>query len=81
MYDTLRDVSDHTPLFGGDDSIDSLSLVTLVATLEREVERTLGARVVLADERAMSQRRSPFRTAGSLVDFICERIGNGHGAG
>jgi hypothetical protein len=30
----------------------------------------LGKAIVLADERAMSQKRSPFATAGTLADYI-----------
>ena len=64
-----------TPLFGGDDGIDSLSLVRLVADIEREAELALGKTVILADERAMSRRHSPFRTVGTLSELLYERLG------
>ena len=73
-YESLQEVADDTPLFGGVDGIDSLSLVSLIVDLEKEVEHTLGKRVTLADERAMSMRNSPYRTAGALADFIVARI-------
>ena len=67
-----------TPLFGGDDGIDSLSLVRLVADIERAAAREFGKKVVLADERAMSRRNSPFRTVGTLGELLHERLGEAH---
>ena len=58
----------------GDGGIDSLSLVTLIVALEREIEREAGQRVVLSGERAMSMNNSPYRTVGSLTDFILARV-------
>jgi len=74
-YDGLHEVSSDTALFGGPDSIDSLSLVRIVAEVERVAEEKLGKRVVLADERAMSSRNSPFRSIGTLADLLTERMG------
>ena len=73
-YESLRNVTDETPVFGGPDSIDSLSLVTLVVDLEKEVQQAFGKQITLADEKAMSMRNSPYRTAGALVDFIVSRL-------
>jgi acyl carrier protein len=73
-YDTLRKVTDDTPIFGGEHGIDSLSLVTLVVGLERDVETTFGKKVVLADEKAMSMVNSPYRSVGALVDYIVQRL-------
>lgn len=73
-YDTLRDVSDDTPVFGGEDGIDSLSLVSLVVRLEELVEDRFERSVTLADEKAMSSRNSPYRTVGTLTDFVVRRM-------
>ena len=73
-YESLDDVKDETPIFGGPDGIDSLSLVRLVVSLEGEIEREFGKHVVLADEKAMSMRNSPYRTVGALVEFITARL-------
>ncbi len=61
-----------TLLFGANGVLDSLALVSLIADLETMVEERMGIRVTLADERAMSRNRSPFRTADTLVDYIRE---------
>jgi len=37
-----------------------------------------GKKVVLADERAMSRRNSPFRTVGTLGELLHERLGEAH---
>jgi len=77
-FPALVNPVESTPLFGGDDGIDSLSLVRLVADVERQAERELGKKVVLADERAMSRRNSPFRTVGTLGELLHERLGEAH---
>lgn len=74
-YAHLNDATADTPLFGGDDGIDSLSLVHVVAGVERAAHETYGRSIVLADERAMSRRTSPFRTAGTLAALLEERLG------
>lgn len=78
-YDNLRKVTVDTPLFGGPDGIDSLSLVRLVSEIEREAESRMSKRVLLADERAMSRRNSPFRTVGTLSEFLQERLDDKNG--
>ena len=54
---------------GGPESVlDSIRLVTLIVTTEREIEEALGWQVTLADERALSMKESPFaRSNRSLI--------------
>jgi acyl carrier protein len=59
-----------TPLFGSSGQLDSLDLVTLVLAIEDRTADELGRRLSLANDRAMSQERSPFRTIGTLVDYM-----------
>ena len=74
-YDSLREIEDATPIWGGLDGIDSLSLVSLAVDLEEQVEQTFGRRVVLTDEQAIAASGGPYRTAGSLSDYIAARLG------
>jgi acyl carrier protein len=74
QYDSLNVITEQTVIFGGEDSIDSLSLVTLVVGLEADVAQEFGKEVLLSDEKAMSLRNSPYRTAGTLADFIAARL-------
>jgi acyl carrier protein len=64
-----------SPLFGRGAPLDSLGLVSVVSEIEERLEEEQGLTVVLADERAMSRRASPFRTLASLVDYLEERLG------
>lgn len=80
-YPSLNHVTEDTPLFGGEHSIDSLSLVRLLVDLEARVAETTGIPISLADEKAMSWRKSPYRTAGALVDFIIIKAGQRATAG
>lgn len=63
-----------TVLFGGSGVLDSLGLVTLIAAIEERVEDMLGVSITLADERAIAQKNSPFKTVGSLVDHIASLL-------
>lgn len=58
-----------TRLFGKDGLLDSMALVSLVMSLEQEIAERFGAEIALADEKALSQKHSPFRTIGSLVSY------------
>jgi acyl carrier protein len=59
-------------LMGGESDFDSMALVHLIADLEGRLREQFGLDWILADERALSRRRSPFRTVGSLCEFILE---------
>jgi acyl carrier protein len=56
-------------LFGPESPLDSLGLLSLLLEVEEELH-TAGHPVMLSDDRAISQRRSPFRTVESLVEYI-----------
>ena len=62
-------VSADAPFFGPTSLHDSLGLVALLLDIEEALQER-GCEVVLSDERAMSQTRSPFRTVESLVAYI-----------
>jgi acyl carrier protein len=63
-----------TPLYGPSGTLDSLGLVSLVLDVEEAVNARTGYGLVLADERAVSQRRSPFRDVASLADHVITRL-------
>ena len=62
--------SSHTALLGPGSKLDSLGLINLIVAVEQNVEDKFDITITLADERAMSQEISPFRTVGSLADYI-----------
>jgi D-alanine--poly(phosphoribitol) ligase subunit 2 len=65
-------------LIGQDAKLDSLGLVNLIVLVEEKIQQKFGVGITLVDERAMSQSRSPFRTLGSLAEFVEEQL-NEHG--
>jgi hypothetical protein len=69
-----------TRLLGPKSVLDSMHLVNLIVTIEREMEDTLGVALTLADERALSMKASPFRSIQSLADYIALLIRNGSNA-
>jgi hypothetical protein len=59
-----------TRLLGPQSVLDSIHLVNLIVTTEREIEDAFGVALTLADERALSTKASPFRSIGALADYI-----------
>lgn len=72
--DTSLISGDQTKLFGGDGILDSLGLVSYIVAVEEALEDEYGISVILADEKAMSRRTSPFSRVSYLVDYIFELI-------
>lgn len=65
-------IDDATALLGPDSVLDSMALVTLVLDVEQRLQEQEHVSVSLMSEAALSRRRSPFRTIGSLADYILE---------
>ena len=61
-------------LFGGESLLDSLGLVSLIVSIEEAIEDKYNTSIILADEKAMSRRTSPFSRVSYLVDYILELI-------
>ncbi|MGQ0576687.1 MAG: hypothetical protein ACT4RN_21175 [Pseudonocardia sp.] len=58
-----------TELFGEAGLLDSVGLVAVVVAVEERLADDLDLDVALADERAMSQRHSPYRTVSTLAAY------------
>jgi len=82
LRDTLRrrlrkgnqKIERSTPLLNHPD-LDSLELVSYIVDVEQRLKEKHKLEISLADERAMSRSRSPFRNIGTLLDYICELVG------
>ena len=61
-------------LFGSGSSLDSLGLVNLIIAIEQNIEDELDLNISIADEKAMSQKSSPFKTIESLLEYILKLI-------
>jgi len=67
-------MTEETVLFGRDGVLDSMGLVTLIIAVEQEIEEKFGQTAGLADEKAMSQERSPYRSVSSLADYAVSQL-------
>jgi hypothetical protein len=86
IYDAIRRTNDlraphdqlaceeTTVLYGRGGRLDSLGLVAFILDVEEAVHAHAGLKLVLADERAVAQQRSPFRTVQSLADYVMARL-------
>lgn len=67
-------VNRETLVFGVGGVLDSMGIVTMIVDVEQAVHDEFGQAVSLADDRAMSQRNSPYRSIGSLADYIAAQL-------
>ena len=81
----VRDVNDVLPVnrriqessdavLFGPGGLDSIGLVNLVVAVEQGLQDEFEREFVLASEKAMSQRTSPFRTVATLSHYILELL-------
>lgn len=63
----LIDPSEDTFLFS--ENLDSMGIVFLVTDIESRISDELDVDLTLADERAMSQKTSPFRSVSALAKY------------
>lgn len=63
------ELSSETRLLGKDSKLDSFGLVNLIILVEEKLYDKFDKSITLADERAMSQEHSPFRSVQSLADY------------
>src|SRR5882757_8288726 len=73
-------VTDETVIVGPEAVIDSIGVVSLIVDIEQRLEMEHEISVTLANDRAMSQRNSPFRTAAVLADHILTTASEGAAA-
>ena len=72
-----EDLAEDTILFGKEGVLDSMGLVTLIIAVEQEIEDKYERTAGLADEKAMSQARSPYRSVATLAAFAQQEIESG----
>lgn len=71
---TIFESDDKTRLFGGQGILDSLGVVILLSDLEDLIDEKLEVEVSLASDATMSKFRSPFRTVGTLAEFVVKVV-------
>jgi acyl carrier protein len=70
----LGDLTAETPLMGKNAVLDSIGLVKLIVAVEQGIEDRYQATISLTDEKAFSQKKSPFRSVDSLADYAADLI-------
>ncbi len=77
MAAAIEQAGPDTVLYGRGAILDSLGLVALITAIEADLALRTGQDILLVSEDAMSRSRSPFRTVGSLCEYI-EELGGNH---
>lgn len=80
--DELNETSDNNPitksattaLYGASSSLDSVDSVNLLLSVEELLEDELGVEIVIANEKALSQKNSPFKTVETLAQYLTDEI-------
>jgi D-alanine--poly(phosphoribitol) ligase subunit 2 len=70
MSDAAVEKNVDTPLVGKGSTLDSLGIVNLIVIIEENINSSFELSITIADEKAMSQKRSPFLNVGTLADYI-----------
>ncbi|EAH7187495.1 hypothetical protein [Campylobacter lari] len=72
--DDFKNPNLKTKIYGINGNLDSLALVSLVSDLEELLSEEFNKEIVLADEKMMSARNSPFKDVESLTDYIIKKL-------
>lgn len=70
----LLQATESLRLFGGSGLLDSIGIVMLITEIEEQFEQQLKLSITLADDRAMSQKTSPFRSVKTLVNYLVKLV-------
>jgi acyl carrier protein len=57
-------------LFGKGSDLDSLGLVNFIVSVEENINNRFDVSISIVDEKAMSQKNSPFKSVDSLAEYI-----------
>lgn len=75
MYDQYSvETNEEAVLYGKGAVIDSIGLVALIVEVGFRFEEAFDVTVDLMNEKAFSQKNSPFTTVGRLIDYIVQVI-------
>jgi len=64
------DKSPETIIVSEAEGLDSLGLVNLIVAIESKIEAEFDSSVTLADKITVLEENNPFRTIGTLTDYI-----------
>lgn len=67
---SIEELDGSTRLIGSKAVLDSMGLVSMLIDVEQKVNESHNINITIADERAMSQEKSPFRTVNTLAEYV-----------
>lgn len=82
MYDAADELNQQLPkeqqleksidtiIMGSSGTLDSLGLLNLIVAIEHKIEEEFKVAISLADEKAFTQKNSPFESIESLAGYI-----------
>ena len=70
LEDQNLEKSLETVLLGSSGKLESVNLVNLLVAIEENIEEAFGIPISITDERAVSEKNSPFRTVETLCNFM-----------
>ena len=66
--------SNNVRLFGKEGLFDSIGLVSLILSIEEKLRDELKQDILLANEKALSQKNSPFKDYQSLTMYVATMV-------
>lgn len=69
-----EEINEETGIYGSSGRLDSMGLVSLLVAVEQAIEDEFDVEITIANAKAMSQKNSPFKTVGSLADYVTELV-------
>lgn len=61
-------------LLGGEENLDSLEFLNLVALIEKNIAKEFKVPFTVFDVNAMTKKNHPFRTVGTLIEYLTELL-------
>jgi len=61
-------------LFGAESYYDSLDLVSLIIAVEEKLNIKYNTNITIADEKAISQKNSPFISVETLTEYLVRKL-------
>ena len=62
--------SPEASLLGSDKGVDSLTFINLIVAIEEQITQRTGKSIILVDEEYMAEEKHPFRTLGTLTEYV-----------
>lgn len=74
LDEPIDDLNEDGCLFGEGGVLDSMGLVSMIVAVEQNVEELCDKQITIVSAKAMSLKNSPFRTVGSLAEYVEQLI-------